>query len=169
MLKILTDQREITSHINHSSNQNLFLIYCCLTPWTKSTIDFSPQANSGTNFHITCIWRPFTFSSSNNMANNTLSLLGVVAILVFLLYMQLVGATGSVAPTPTPAPTPAEDVVDISDDVKHGSVSLTDCKQECMAICMKIKYAQDSLCRDACKPACKQLQGKASLVFGDTD
>ena len=51
------------------------------------------------------------------------------------------------------------------DDIKDGKMSLLECKQQCMSICLKIKITEDSLCQDACSPACNQLQGKGSLFY----
>ncbi|KAK2384443.1 hypothetical protein QL285_071786 [Trifolium repens] len=81
------------------------------------------------------------------MANKSLN---VTLILMILLYM--------VVTTAGDAELDADD-----GEIIDGNVTLSDCKQQCMLICMKIKLSQISLCQDACSPACKQLQGKGSL------
>lgn len=78
--------------------------------------------------------------------------LGAAMILVLFLYMSLMVV--AVEDTNLDAD---------GDDIKDDKMSLPNCKQECMSICLKIKFAEHSLCQDACSPACKQLQGKGSL------
>lgn len=94
---------------------------------------------------------------NNTMANKSL---GVAVILVLLLLLH--------KPLMVVAAVEDDDDKDVgknADDIKNGEVNMPiDCKEQCIAICMKIKYAKDSLCQDACDPACKQLQGKGSML-----
>lgn len=84
----------------------------------------------------------------------TSKFLGSAVILVLFLYISL---------TVVALEDPNIDAYD--DDIKDGKMSLPECKQQCMSICLKIKFAEDSLCQDACSPACKQLQGKGSFFY----
>lgn len=77
------------------------------------------------------------------------SLRGVMIILV-LLYMTLLVVVAA----------------DAGEESKvQGGMSLLSCMEQCMPICMKIKYAETLPCQQACAPGCKQLQGKGSVSY----